>query len=296
MNRRFKSCAKAARFGRLFALAAAVAAVPAASPSLAKERQSSVLVFTKAAGFVHNSIPVGVEAIKAMGKANRFHVDTTADPNAFNPANLAKYDAVIFLSTTGNVLPADSQRRALEDYIRKGGGYMGIHAASDMGELNKTWPWYLGLVGAAFKGHTGARSWTGARVGEAPAEADTLTYAGNTVRAMSWEPATVIVEDRSSPAVKGWGARVVRSDEWYGFLTNPRGKVHVIARVDESTYKPDRGTMGADHPVVWCQKYDGGRSVYTALGHPVGAWKDRAFLNHIAGGIAMATGNARFAC
>jgi type 1 glutamine amidotransferase len=265
------------------------------SPAIAKAKQPAVLVFHKAAGFTHSSIPAGIDAIKALGRKYRFEVDATADSDAFTPANLAKYDAVIFLHTTGNVLPADTQRHAFETYIKQGGGYLGIHAASDMGALRESWPWYLGLVGAAFKGHTSARSWTGDRLSQAPADADSFVVGNTAVRSMSWEPATVIVEDRKSPMMQGWGARKTRRDEWYGFLSNPRAKVHVIASLDETSYNPAAGKMG-DHPIVWCHTYDGGRAVYTGLGHPVAAWQDAEFLKHIKGGIDMAIGKARFNC
>lgn len=293
----------------LMALAAVATLMPFGA--VAKERadvrspQGSVLVFTKAAGFVHKSIPFGAEAIRTLGAAKGFGVDVTADPDAFRPANLARYKAVVFLSTTGNVLPTEQQRAAMEGYIRGGGGFLGIHAASDMGSVATTWPFYLNLVGAAFKGHTNARLYSdtplpsrpgvtyGGPLAAAPAEADTINKG---MKASSTEPAEIIVEDRSSPAVRGWGRSVNRTDEWYGFLTNPRPHVHVIASVDEKTYTPGAGAMGGDHPVVWCQSYQGGRSVYTALGHPVTAWSDPMFLRHILGGIELAMGTVPFRC
>ncbi|MGN6358486.1 MAG: ThuA domain-containing protein [Novosphingobium sp.] len=277
--------------------AAARGRAPAARPA--------VLVFTKAAGFVHKSIVPGTEAIRKLGAENGFTVDATADPTAFTPENLARYKAVIFLSTTGNVLPGDAQRAALEGYIRGGGGYFGIHAASDMGGVAQSWPFYLGLVGAAFKGHTNARLYTdnalpnrpgltyGGKLAQAPADAD---QAAPGMKASSSEPARVVVEDRASPLTRGWGGAVTLTDEWYGFASNPRPHVHVIARVDEATYTPGPGQMGADHPVAWCRAYEGGRSVYTALGHPIGAWSDPRVLSHVLGGIRLAAGIVPFRC
>lgn len=277
--------------------AAARGRAPAARPA--------VLVFTKAAGFVHKSIVPGTEAIRKLGAENGFTVDATADPAAFTPENLARYKAVIFLSTTGNVLPGDAQRAALEGYIRGGGGYFGIHAASDMGGVAQSWPFYLGLVGAAFKGHTNARLYTdnalpnrpgltyGGKLAQAPADADQVAPG---MKASSSEPARVVVEDRASPLTRGWGGAVTLTDEWYGFASNPRPQVHVIARVDEASYTPGPGQMGADHPVAWCRAYEGGRSVYTALGHPIGAWSDPRVLSHVLGGIRLAAGIVPFRC
>lgn len=298
-----RKCARIATF--------AVLAVGGPLTLNAKERDAdaapkyAILVYTKAAGFVHKSIPVGAQAIRELGAANGFGVDVTDDAAAFNRENLSKYKAIIFLSTTGNVLSAESHRTAMEGYIRQGGGFFGIHAASDMGPVATAWPFYLNLVGAAFKGHTKARLYSdtpfpsrpgvtyGGPLSAAPPDADAISA---TLKASSSEPAKVVVEDRKSPLTRGWGRSVKRTDEWYGFATNPRGHVHVIASLDEHSYDPGAGEMGGDHPISWCQSYEGGRSVYTGLGHPVSTWSDPAFRRHILGGIQLAMGTVPFKC
>src|SRR4051812_47975979 len=108
------------------------------------------LVFTKTTGFRHESIPDGVNAIQRLGQAHRFTVDTTADAAKFTRRNLARYDVVVFMSTTGTPVGRASERRAFERYIRAGGGYVGVHAASD---TRGKWPFYEALVGARFKRH-----------------------------------------------------------------------------------------------------------------------------------------------
>jgi type 1 glutamine amidotransferase len=301
-------------FAKIVSTAAAAALLVAAGSATAQADKAApakpigaVLVFHATKGFAHPSIPNGVAAIKKLGQEHHFQVDETVDPAAFTPANLAKYKAIVFLSTTGDVLPAPAQRAALEGYIRKGGGYFGIHAAADMGAVRDNWPWYRNLVGGAFKGHTGVRIYTdkplpdaiknfpglvkAGPLSAAPADAD--DSAG--MKTISWEPARMVIEDQSSPMVAGWGKSVTRSDEWYGFLSDPRPKVHVIASVDEKTYKPAGGQMG-DHPVTWCHAYDGGRSVYTVLGHPKAAWTDPQLLGHMLGGIELAAGAVPFNC
>ena len=80
-----------------------------------------------------------------MAVRNGFEVDATEDAAAFTAENLAKYDMVIFLCTTGNVLN-DAQQAAFEGYVQGGGGYAGIHSASD---TEYDWAWYGGLVGAS---------------------------------------------------------------------------------------------------------------------------------------------------
>ena len=109
----------------------------------------NVLVFSETAGFRHDSIPQGIAAIQALGTANDFSVDATEDSADFNDANLAQYDVVVFLSTTGDVLD-DTQQAAFEQYIQAGGGYVGIHAAAD---TEYTWPWYGEMLGGYFRNH-----------------------------------------------------------------------------------------------------------------------------------------------
>jgi len=234
------------------------------------------LVFTRTAAFRHTEcIPQGTAAIGQLGGREGFEVDATEDPNAFNDANLANYDVVIWLCTTGDVLN-DTQQAAFERYIRAGHGYVGIHSASD---TEYDWAWYGGLVGAYFRDHPGV-----AGVNQ------------------QFQTATINVEDRKSEATKRLPAGWTREEEWYNFRTNPRDHVHVLLSVDERTYDP-RGysqpggspPMG-DHPISWCHNYDGGRAFYTALGHKGAYWNEPALLAHVLGGIEMAAGRAPFRC
>src|ERR1700755_1052909 len=89
-----------------------------------------VLVFSKTAQFRHDSIPQGIAAIQTLGAQNGFTVDATEDATKFTDSNLAQYDVVVFLSTTGDILN-DTQQAAFERYMKAGGGYAGVHAASD---------------------------------------------------------------------------------------------------------------------------------------------------------------------
>jgi len=214
-----------------------------------------VLVFSKTAGFRHDSITNGIAAIQSLGTTNDFAVDANEDASVFNDANLAQYKAVVFLSTTGDILDAN-QQGAFERYIQAGGGFVGIHAAAD---TEYSWPWYGGLIGAYFANH--------------PAGTPT---------------ATVKVADQIHPSTASLPKRWVRTDEWYNFRSNPRGTVHVLATLDETTYSG--GTMGFDHPIAWCHEYDGGRAWYTAGGHTPESFSEPLFLAHILGGIEFAAG------
>jgi len=234
----------------------------------------SALVFSKTAAFRHDSIPAGVAAIQQLGARHHFSVDATEDAAAFTDANLARYDVVIWLSTTGDVLN-DAQQAAFERYIRAGGGYAGIHAASD---TEYDWAWYGGLVGAYFRDHPGSVN-------------------------AQYQVATVKVFGRDTAATRPLPRRWEREEEWYNFRTNPRDTVRVLAEVDESTYDP-RGYsepggspgMGPHHPISWCQPYDGGRAFYTAMGHKAEYYAEPLLLAHLLGGIRMAAGVARFPC
>lgn len=227
----------------------------APKPAAAAATPFRVLVFSKTTGFRHDSIPAGIAAIQQLGQQNNFVVDATEDDTLFTDTNLARYAVVVFLSATGDPVSTQPEKDAFQRYIEHGGGFVGIHAASDSGY---TWPWYGQLVGTYFKQH--------------PAEQNAL----------------VRIEDPNHPSTKGLPASFTRFDEWYDFQTNPRGSVHVLTNVDDSSYTGS--TMGADHPNTWCHNFDGGRSWYTALGHTIASFTEPNFLHLLLGGIQSTAG------
>ncbi|WP_329428862.1 ThuA domain-containing protein [Streptosporangium sp. NBC_01495] len=224
------------------------------APALAADPAYKVLVFSKTAGFRHDAIPAGITALRGLATENGFTVDATEDAGAFTTANLAQYQAVVFLLTTGDVLNA-TQQTAFQSYIAGGGGYVGVHAAAD---TEYDWPWYGGLVGAYFASHPAIQQ------------------------------VTVRVEDRTHPSTAHLPAAWVRTDELYNYRTNPRSTAHVLATLDESTYSG--GSMGADHPISWCKAYQGGRSWYTGLGHTIASYTESNFRAHLYGGLRYAAG------
>ncbi|MEU9332524.1 ThuA domain-containing protein [Streptomyces sp. NPDC048290] len=219
-----------------------------------------VLVFSKTAGFRHDSIPAGIAALKELGAPAGITVTATEEARQFTTANLAKYDAVAFLSTTGDVLNAE-QQAAFENFVKNGGGYMGIHAAAD---TEYSWEFYGGLVGAYFDSHPAIQK------------------------------ATVRVEDHDHPATGHLGETWERTDEWYNYRTNPREQAKVLATLDETTYQG--GNMKGDHPIAWCQSYGGGRSFYTGGGHTKESYAEEAFRAHLLGGMQYATGQVKADC
>ncbi|WP_019816221.1 ThuA domain-containing protein [Saccharomonospora saliphila] len=224
--------------------------------------EASVLVFSKTAGYRHGSIPTGIAAIEKLGAEHGFSVDATEDAGAFTDDNLAGYDAVVWLSTTGDVLD-ENQEAAFERYVADGGGYAGVHAASD---TEYDWPWYGELVGAYFDSHPHIQE------------------------------ATVHVEDRQHPSTADLPYEWNRTDEWYNYQDNPRGDVHVLASLDESSYDAGSGAMGDDHPIAWCHENKGGRAWYTGGGHTDESFSEPEFLSHLAGGIRYAAGLADGDC
>lgn len=218
------------------------------------ETKPNLLVFYKTEGFYHSSIPAGITAIQKLGEENNFRVDTTNNAANFNPAFLAKYQAVLFLSTTGNILD-DPQQTAFEEFIRSGKGFAGVHAAAD---AEYDWPWYNRLTGAWFNGHPAI------------------------------QPAIIHVVDQNHPAGKPLPATWQRTDEWYNFKAiNPA--IKVLATLDEQSYSG--GTNGPDHPIAWYHEFDGGRAFYTAGGHTPESFTEPLFLKHLLGGIQYAMGH-----
>ncbi|ADJ48501.1 hypothetical protein AMES_6675 [Amycolatopsis mediterranei S699] len=210
-----------------------------------------VLVFSKTAGYRHDSIPAGVRAIRELGAAHGFDVTATEDAPEFADS----YAAVVFLSTSGEVLDA-ARQAAFESYVEGGGGYVGVHAAADTGY---GWPWYGELVGAWFKTHP------------------------------EIQRARFVTEDRTHPATAHLPPVWTRTDELYDFRANPRGRVHVLQTLDESSYAG--GGMGADHPITWCHPQGRGRAFYTGLGHTSESYADPAFRALLLGAIRYAAGN-----
>jgi type 1 glutamine amidotransferase len=135
-------------------LVLAVISLPDQRPSIVRAQEVGqagfrVLVFTRTMGFRHDSIPDAVDAVARLGAEHGFGVDSTEDPAVFTESNLAGYQAVVFLLTTGDVLERVHEA-AFERYIGSGGGYVGVHSASD---TEYDWPFYGGLVGAYFASH-----------------------------------------------------------------------------------------------------------------------------------------------
>jgi type 1 glutamine amidotransferase len=210
-----------------------------------------ILVYAKTRGFHHASIPAGLAAIQQLGAENGFAVDTTTDSSYFVPKTLKKYAAVVFMSTTGNILN-EQQQAAFEKYIQSGHGFVGVHAATD---TEYDWPWYNQLVGAYFKSH--------------PKQQD----------------AVLNIVDDTHISTKHLPKTWKRFDEWYNFKSI-QPNLNVLITIDEKSYTG--GANGDTHPMAWYHDFDGGRSFYTEFGHTDASFKEPLFLQHLLGGIRYA--------
>ncbi len=211
-------------------------------------------MFTKTAGFRHDSITNGLQVIRQLGTNNQFEVVATEDATYFNDETLEQFRAVVFLLSTGDVLD-EVQQGAFERYIRAGNGFVGIHAAAD---TEYGWAWYGDLLGARFSSHPAIQN------------------------------AFVVVEDYNHPSTSFLPEQWLRSDEWFNYSANPRTNVQVLCRLDETSYSG--GTMG-DHPIAWCHEFDGGRAWYTGLGHNPGVYSDAAFPGALARRYSLCGGD-----
>ncbi|MBV9989432.1 MAG: ThuA domain-containing protein [Chitinophagaceae bacterium] len=215
------------------------------------KKKPRILVFSKTKGYHHASITVGAPAIYKLGQENGFDVDTTSDAAVFTKKGLKPYSAVVFLSTTGDVLN-NEQQEAFEKFIRAGNGFVGIHAATD---TEYDWPWYNQLVGAQFKSH--------------PAQ----------------QEAVLNITDDMDPSTHHLPNPWKRKDEWYNFKNLQNG-LHVLISIDEKSYKG--GENGDVHPMAWKHDFDGGRAYYTELGHTDESYSDPLYMKHLLEAIRYA--------
>ncbi|MGH2948247.1 MAG: PKD domain-containing protein, partial [Solirubrobacteraceae bacterium] len=240
---------------------------PAPGVQAAQERYR-VLLFNETS-FVHDGGPSATQVIQDLGAEHDFSVDVADDSaGVFTDEGLAPYDAVVFNSNNGTILNA-AERNAFERYIHAGGGYVGIHSASNS---DTDWDWYTDLLaGGRFLSHP----------------------AGS----LQFQDARLVREDAQHPSTVNLEAERVTEEEWYNYPVNPRDNgAHVLLTVDESTYEPGPDGHGDDHPISWCNAFDGGRVWYTALGHKAEYWSQPELIEHVRGGIEWAAGAAAGDC
>lgn len=246
-----------------------------------------VLVFSKTSAFRHECIPAGIRALQRLAEESQksgstcpsFVVENSEDATLFTPYNLAEYRVLVLLNVSGEFLNT-LQLEALKTFVHSGGGVVGIHCAStgmpsqDPDSVDKD-GWYSKMLGAFFTEH--------------PEPQEGLIRVEDTVhpivvRGLHGDGCGL---QKMTESGEGNGKAFERKwfDEWYNFKDHPRTahQVHVLLTVDEGSYHG--GALGADHPLIWCQEFEGGRSFYTALGHFDEAYEEEMFMGQVLGGI-----------
>jgi PKD repeat protein/glucose/arabinose dehydrogenase/type 1 glutamine amidotransferase len=244
------------------ALAFAVGLIGAGAAQ-AQATGANVLVFH---GPADPTTTPGVAAIEAIGAEKDFDVHATADAGQLTAANLASYDALVFLNTAGNLL-GTAQEGAVQAYVQGGGGFLAIGSAAE-GEVGST----------AFDQLLGARPRT-----------DSPT-------AVTQQ--TVAVGDRVHPSTRDLPLTLNRSDSWYQWQTRPSGTVHTVARYHAVGAPAGDGTNdgGTDHPISWCRDIQNGRSFYTGMGRTAAGYSEADLRKHLGGAIEWTAGLVRGNC
>ncbi len=229
-----------------------------------------VLIFQKINGYDHGlSVTAATDNLTKLAGEMGYGVTVSAKGSAFTEENLAKFDVVVWNNVSGDALTL-SQRATFEDYINKGGGFMGIHASA--GDSIYFWDWYRdSLIGAQFIGHP-----------RGPHQ---------------FQQATIMVDHHDT----GIAADVPKSwqliDEWYSFDRNPAENGYdVIMSLDESTYQPGDLAMGDDHPIVWSHCVGKGRAMYTAIGHRSEVYEAKNNIRLLKDGLKWTSGQGKKTC
>tara|TARA_Y200000002_G_C22579373_1_gene620168 strand:+ start:374 stop:1108 length:735 start_codon:yes stop_codon:yes gene_type:complete len=206
----------------------------------------SVLVITETNGWIHDSIDSGLILIKDIANRNNFNVYYSDDSSVITDNNLKDIKTIIFLNTTQEIL-TDDEQKVMENFIKSGKGFVGVHAAAD---TEYDWQWYGKLVGAYFRSHPDVMN----------AKIFTVDHSITDHLDYEWE-----IED-----------------EWYNFdYTN--NNINILLNLDEKSY--EGGEHPDYHPITWFHEYDGGRSFYTGLGHTKEVYLDERFIKLLEKGI-----------
>ena len=249
----------------IFACMTAAAAALHASALPAAEPGFRVLALAETGGHHIAFTKAAKPWLKKCGDENRFAVDFITDTAPITEACLAKYRLVLQLDYVPYGWKPEA-KAAFKSYIEKGkGGWVGLHHASLLGDFDgqKMWPWFSEFLGG-------------------------IKYRNYIA---SFVAGTVRVEDKSHPCMKGVpGTFVIPREEWYTYDRSPRGAVHVLASVDESTYSPDTAIKMGDHPVIWTNRHVKARNVYIFMGHGPDLLENKAYTTILRNAIVWAAG------
>jgi hypothetical protein len=238
-------------------------AVPLEGFSVA-QRERKLLVFNRCEGYKHKSIPYVSLAIKLMGeKTGAFEAVESDDMSVFDANALACFDGICFNNTT-RLEFSDNQRKSLMDFVKGGGGIVGIHAATDN---FYDWPGAVGMMGGVFDGHP----WT---------------YDG------SW--AMKVVERNA--ITRSFDEEFRLTEEIYRTKMHDLTKTSRILMVldmEDAANLGAKGVRAEDKlvPLSWVRNYGKGRVFYSAIGHNKYHLWDKRILSHYLSGIQFALGD-----
>ena len=236
--------------------------------------EKSILIFSKANGFRHSeAIEASFSVYRQLGNKNGWKIFMTEDAGIFNEEQLALFQVVIWNNTSGKVL-TDDQRIIFKDWIERGGGFIGIHAA---GDDSHQWEWYEDEVLQAHFSHH------------------------NIGRDLDTAMLYLEMDAEHHQLFEGLLDTFGLADEWYCFYDNPRAQTSsILYTVDETTYnlsgnisfliKDKNWGMGQDHPIVWFHQQKKGKVFYSALGHSPITFKHNNFQQLLTNAIRW-TGN-----
>jgi len=218
----------------------------------------SILIYTKnGEGYVHDNIAASVAAMEKICEAEGMLTEVSDDPDVFTPENLARFDALIFANTNNKGFDTEAQKKAFQEYIRGGGGFMAIHSSN---ATERDWPWYRAMVGGKFLRHPPHQEFD------------------------------VLVTDPAHPSTSHLPERwTVRDECYYSYHLNP--DIHVLLTADLNTIEDEQKSeypgevFGSQFPLCWCHEFEGGRQWYTALGHDIEFYEDPLFVEHLRGGL-----------
>ena len=197
-------------------------------------------------------------------------IDTTSDPSVFTDAGLDPYDVVFFLNTTGDTMDQDGQatthRQALINFMNKGRGYVGTHSATDTYQ-GTSWPWYVDFMGANFASHSNANTQGTARYDQGVTSHPIFTAAAT-----------------PNP----WS----RAEEWYTFTRDPLSSVipgiKILLNCTDVSITTQRAITWVHEMPLAPGAPRTGRMFYTAFGHFVSAFQEKAVMDMIIAGIKWA--------
>ena len=245
---------------------AALWAVPAP-----ESKPLRVLLFSGTGWYRHPEIPSINGWLTRLAGQQGIRMDISETGKDLTPQNLQQYDVVLLNNANSlDKLLDNRQRSAFEEWYRKGGGIVALHATLVHQE---GWPWLMNLGGCDFNSDS---EFLQARV-------------------------LVDPEARKHPTVSGHGDSFFYEADWTNHTKSVTGLpgVQVLLRVDESTYEPVREyfqtrggkPMGSDHPIAWLREHEGGRFFYTELGHDVRSLDTAFGRQHVIEGIRWAAGH-----